>query len=154
MARISDRVTTTIVHIRPWRPLWHRPCTCRAEDTQTWDSRWRTINDLRGEWLWTASDSKSAHPLIISTFRYTIYPMEYVHTLVCFVWDKSYFSDSHGFSTHISWWHHKIDTFSALLALCVGNSSVTGEFPSQRPATRSFDVFFELCLNIRLSKQS
>ena len=29
-----------------------------------------------------------------------------------------------------------------------------GEFPSQRPVTRSFDVFFDLCLNKRLSKQS
>ena len=31
---------------------------------------------------------------------------------------------------------------------------VTGEFPSQRPATRSFDVFFDLRLNKPLSKQS
>ena len=44
--------------------------------------------------------------------------------------------------------------FSALLALCVGNSPVTGEFPSQRPVTRSFDMFFDLRLNNRLSKQS
>ena len=34
----------------------------------------------------------------------------------------------------------------ALLALCAGNSPVTGEFPSQRPVTRSFDVFFDLRL--------
>ena len=46
-----------------------------------------------------------------------------------------------------------METFSALLALCVGNSPVTGEFPVQRPVTRSFDVFFDLCLNKRLSKQ-
>ena len=45
-------------------------------------------------------------------------------------------------------------TFSALLAFCVGNSPITGEFPSQRPVTRSFDVFFDLHLNKRLSKQS
>ena len=43
---------------------------------------------------------------------------------------------------------------SALLAICVGNSPVTGEFPTQRPATRSFDVFFDLRLNKWLSKQS
>ena len=43
---------------------------------------------------------------------------------------------------------------SALLALCAGNSPVTGEFPSQRPVTRSFDVFFNLRLNKQLSKQS
>ena len=34
-------------------------------------------------------------------------------------------------------------TFPALLAICAGNSPVTAEFPSQRPVTRSFDVFFE-----------
>ena len=47
-----------------------------------------------------------------------------------------------------------METFSALLALYAGNSPVTGEFPSQRPVTRSFGVFFDLCLNKRLSKQS
>ena len=30
----------------------------------------------------------------------------------------------------------------------------TGEFPARRPVTRSFDVFFDLRLNKRLSKQS
>ena len=52
-----------------------------------------------------------------------------------------------------SWWRHQIETFSALLAICAGNSPVTGEFPAQRPVTRSFDVFFDLRLNKRLSKQ-
>ena len=37
--------------------------------------------------------------------------------------------------------------FSALLAICAGNSPVTGEFPAQRPVTRSFDDFFDLRLN-------
>ena len=41
-----------------------------------------------------------------------------------------------------SWWRHQMETFSALLAFCAGNSPVTGEFPAQRPATLSFDVFF------------
>ena len=45
-------------------------------------------------------------------------------------------------------------TFSALLALCAENSPVTGEFLAQRPVTRSFDVFFDLRLKKRLSKQS
>ena len=45
-----------------------------------------------------------------------------------------------------------METFSALLALCVGNSPVNGEFPSQRPVTGSFDVLFDLHLNKRLSK--
>ena len=45
-----------------------------------------------------------------------------------------------------------MDTFSALLAICAGNSPVPGEFPAQRPVTRSFDVFFDLRLNKRLSQ--
>ena len=52
------------------------------------------------------------------------------------------------------WWRHKMEIFSALLAICAGNSPVTGEFPAQRPVTRGFDVFYHLCLNKRLSKQS
>ena len=54
----------------------------------------------------------------------------------------------------ISWWRHQMETFSALLAICAGNSPVAGEFPAQRPVTRSFDVFFDPRLNKRLSKQS
>ena len=51
------------------------------------------------------------------------------------------------------WWRHQMKTFFALLALCAGNSPVTGEFSAQTPVvTRSFDVFFDLCLNKRLSK--
>ena len=46
-----------------------------------------------------------------------------------------------------------METFSALLAIRAGNSPVSGEFPAQRPVTRSFDVFFDLRLNKRLSKQ-
>ena len=43
---------------------------------------------------------------------------------------------------------------NTLLAICAGNSPVPGEFPSHRPVTRSFGVFFDLRLNKRLSKQS
>ena len=42
-----------------------------------------------------------------------------------------------------------METFPALLAICVGNSPVTGEFHAQRPVTRSFDGFYDL----RPSKQ-
>ena len=47
-----------------------------------------------------------------------------------------------------------METFSALLAFCAGNSPAIGEFPAQRPMTRSFDVFFDVRLNKRLSKQA
>ena len=43
-----------------------------------------------------------------------------------------------------AWWRHQMEPFPALLALCAGNSTVTNEFPSQRPVTRSFDSFFDL----------
>ena len=46
-----------------------------------------------------------------------------------------------------------MEAFSALLAICAGNSPVTGEFPAQGSVMRSFDVFFDLRLNKRLSKQ-
>ena len=39
-----------------------------------------------------------------------------------------------------------METSLALLALA------TGEFPTQRPVTGSFDVFFDLCPNKQLSK--
>ena len=56
--------------------------------------------------------------------------------------------------TQQTWWRHQMETFSVILVLCVGNSPVIGEFPSQRPVPRSFDVFFDLRLNTRLNKQS
>ena len=52
------------------------------------------------------------------------------------------------------WWRHQMKAFSALLALCAGNSPVTGEIPPQKPVTHSSDVFFDLRLNKRLSKHS
>ena len=53
----------------------------------------------------------------------------------------------------LSWWRHQMETFSASLAICAGNSPVPGEFPAQRPVTRSFDVFLDRHPNKRLSKQ-
>ena len=59
------------------------------------------------------------------------------------------------FLEYLTWWRHQMETFSALLALCAGvHQSPPVEFPSQRPMTRSFDVFFDLRLNKRLSQHS
>ena len=52
------------------------------------------------------------------------------------------------------WWRHQMETLSASLAICAGKSTVTGEFPAQRPVMRIFDVFFDLRMNKRLSKRS
>ena len=45
-----------------------------------------------------------------------------------------------------------METFPALLAPCAQNSPVTGEFPSERPVTQSFDVYFDVRSNKWLSK--
>ena len=37
-----------------------------------------------------------------------------------------------------------METFSALLPLCAGNSPVIGEFFAHSPVTQSFDVSFDL----------
>ena len=53
-----------------------------------------------------------------------------------------------------AWWRHQMGPFSALLILYEGYTPVTGEIPSQRPVTRSFDVYFDLRPNKRVSKHS
>ena len=63
---------------------------------------------------------------------------------------RVFFREPKLFDTHFSpslWWRNQMETFSALLAICVGNSPDTGEFHAQRPVMRSFDVFFDLRLN-------
>ena len=66
-------------------------------------------------------------------------------THIWFHWDIEHTSFAN--YSWILWWRHQMETFSALL-------TVTGEFPTQRPVTQSFDVFSYLRLNIRLSEQS
>ena len=53
---------------------------------------------------------------------------------------------------YFPWWRYQMETFSALLALCAGNSPVNS--PHKGPVKRSFGVFFNLRLNKRLSKHS
>ena len=87
--------------------------------------------------------------IMVNCFRYQYQMCRFspllhgVRNMVCNMYDLKH-----------TWWRHQMETFSALLAICVGNSPVTGEYPAQRPVTRSFDVFFDLRLHERLSKQS
>ena len=62
-------------------------------------------------------------------------------------------------SRHISSYPSSMMTSSngnifRVTGLSAGNSPVPGEFPTQRPVTRSFDVYYDLRPNKRLSKQS
>ena len=85
-----------------------------------------------------------------------MYFTQFVYTQ-CKVLHVQYAMSSLIGSDHVearTWWRHQMEIFSALLAICAGNSPVSGEFPAQRPVTRSFDVFFDLCLNKRLRKPS
>ena len=43
-----------------------------------------------------------------------------------------------------AWWSHQMETFSALLALCAGNSPVTGEFPQKGQWRRAL-MFSLIC---------
>ena len=62
---------------------------------------------------------------------------------------RVFWSEYIGRITMTSWkWKH----FPRNWPLC-GEFIGPGEFPTQRPVTRSFDVFFDLRLNERLSKQ-
>ena len=75
-------------------------------------------------------------------------------TYITALWDVTMIIYSTWLKFIIILWRHQMETFSALLAVCAGNSPVTGELSSQRPVTRSFDVLFDLSQNKRLSKQS
>ena len=44
----------------------------------------------------------------------------------------------------VSWWHHNMETFSTLLALCEENPPVTGGFPSQRASKADLWCFLLL----------
>ena len=87
-----------------------------------------------------------------------IHPVKHTHgvLMMCFsaIVSFSAVGLSDPFTIFYTWWRHQMETFSALLGICAGNSPVTGEFPAQRPMTQSFDVLFDLHLNKRLIKQS
>ena len=68
--------------------------------------------------------------------------------VICFLW-TTILSDE-----LCAWWRHQMEIISAFLAIFARNSPVAGEFPAQRPVTRSFDVIFDQHLNKMLSKQS
>ena len=100
---------------------------------------------------------KTHHMSLTLLHIYSIYVYMYIHI---------YKLTSHCYRNHCQKWGYKTSfrmkvhddaiewkTFSALQAFGAGKSAVTGEFPSQRPVTQSFDIFFDLRLNQQLSKQ-
>ena len=52
------------------------------------------------------------------------------------------------------WWHHQKENFPRYWWFVRGIHRSPVNSTHKRPVTQSFDVFFDQCLNIRLSKQS
>ena len=48
----------------------------------------------------------------------------------------------------MTWWRHQMETFSALLAICAGNSPVPGEFPPHKGQWRGALMFTLICARI------
>ena len=99
-------------------------CKTRREAFKFWD-----LCLILEIWRWTSNTCSS----VLSPPLAEIDP-------VSLVWEKVMMTSSN--------WN-----FSALLAFCTGNSPVSGEFPAQRPVTRSFNILFYMRLNKRLGKQ-
>ena len=121
--------------------MWHKPCRTFHPWCPCIKTRCLFEDRVPADEIWDYNTVS-----LYSTLRW------YQSVLKFFKWvAETWLQDS---ITNDIWWRHQLETFPALLALCARNSPVTGEFPSQRPVTRSFDVFFDLRLNKRLSKQS
>ena len=76
----------------------------------------------------------------------------YIDDLRCKQWLQSLLNDIYVSVVYVIMMTSSNGKISALLAICAGNSPVLGEFPTQRPVTRSFDFFYPHP-NKRLSKQ-
>ena len=65
---------------------------------------------------------------------------------VCSVLQKIwlYYLNTTSNGTWHTWWRHQIETFSALLGLCEGNSPVTGEFPAKDQSSGAL-MFSSIC---------
>ena len=112
-----------------------------------------------GAWVWMCSfiyGTKKSFSLFNVKAGNASYSIKVIHVDCLSAWLRKEASKEELYLllTEITWWRHQMETFSVLLAICAGNSPVIGEVPTQKPVTRSFDVFFNLRLNNRLSKHS
>ena len=144
-----------MAHICITRPQWVK---LLVRNKQTSYACCRTSTIARSVMIYLRRGPIYTGPIFEGLWRYAIpqraYSSEGVYEFK--PWPLAKWFSSNGLHIVISnsWWRHQKETFSALLALCAGNSPVPGEFHAQRPVTRSFDVFFDLRLNKWSSKQS
>ena len=136
-------------------PTSSQHCTCHASKvilalTKLWHDwivwfgiRTRTIYPRFKSWAHTCKTTAKRILFALEVSRYVARSLRLLFVIkLC--------KDSDDWRQVLSWRRYQMETFSALLAIC----AVPGEFPAQRPVTRSFDVFFDLRLKKRLSKQS
>ena len=157
----------------PWHPITHQITLCTGwlwtdTDPKHLSSIWEikilaTNFGFMSDWSWGLhnvihfflQNKKSWAAIIDTNMIYKILlgrstVMEYFWTTANMSWRNVLMWTAWTAEKCIlcnAWWRHQMETISALLALCAGNSPVTGEFPVQMPVTRSFDFFYDLHLN-------
>ena len=104
-------------------------------------------------WNYTSRAGLAVHCWMVGNLAFQCGDIYHYHFWINFVTKKLHQTHTDIILRAIPWWRHQMEIFSALLAICAGNSQIPGEFPAQRPVAWSFDVFFDLRLNKRLSKQ-
>ena len=125
-------------HSEIWQALWQQCCRCACQISKRYDNLkyqsrgFETLRDLTKRRIFGYWDGA-----LVPLFPCGVEAAGSIKT-----WRFVY-----------TWWRHQMETLSAFLAFCAGNSPVNSEFPSQRPVSQSLDVFFDLRLNKRLSKQ-
>ena len=108
-----------------------------------------TFNSLKSGDALTVRQFTATHKSSLWNLPVSEFQMSYSDSIMMKGYRDRNSSNGHHSVMH-SWWRHQMEKFSALLAICAGNSPVTGEFPAQRPVTQSFDVFFDLRLHKQL----
>ena len=93
-------------------------------------------------WLWVQNAIISTIYRDLVSSHYFIFSPKLAYRL----WGQIYQNDKELMLVVevFSWWRHQMETFSASLALCAGNSPVSGEFPTQRSVMRSFGIDLRL----------
>ena len=123
-------------------PVWLDQYQIWILTSGSWNHGVVNKQNVKSESGFVKTNARSGSSYYTDVGIYQFYPCEFYQSCHWFV------------SFMMTVWRHQMETFSALLAICAGNSPVPGEFPTQRLVTRSFDVYFDLLRVKRLSKQS
>ena len=136
--------------VQPFVPAWikenikaPRHWSLWKEPTGDWwipstkvQLRWKCFHLMISSWI---------HPDTFMNIVTKLLSLLFLLTREIATWESQRSSSAIGLSavSSSSWSRHEMETFSALWAICAGNSPVPGEFPAERPVTRSFNVFFD-----------